>query len=129
VAIRQEELGRSYVPGTTEGRVVRFPTAAARARARRQQRVVFMRRRVAVGALLVALVVGVLSIGGVGTSAPAAADGSPRHVVLQEGETLWSLADRYAPEGSDPRAFVDRVVDLNQLQGAPQAGAKIKLPR
>jgi len=35
-------------------------------------------------------------------------------VVVQSGDTLWSLAERVAPE-EDPRAVVDAVVDLNGL--------------
>jgi nucleoid-associated protein YgaU len=37
-------------------------------------------------------------------------------VVVQPGDTLWSLAERLAPQ-EDPRAVIDAIVDLNGLAG------------
>jgi hypothetical protein len=50
-------------------------------------------------------------------------------VTVEAGDTLWDLADRYAPEGSDPRAYIDQVMTLNHLAGGLVEGARIKLPR
>jgi hypothetical protein len=51
-------------------------------------------------------------------------------VVVEPGQTLWDLADRYAPEGMDLRAYVDAVVGLNDLDGrAPFAGERLRLPK
>jgi hypothetical protein len=88
-----------------------------------------MRRRLGVGLLLALVVVMGLQIGGVGNSAPASIDGAPRSVRLATGETLWDVAARYAPGSIDTRAYVDELIELNGLAGAPSAGAKIKLPK
>jgi LysM domain len=49
---------------------------------------------------------------------------------VEPGQTLWDLADRYAPDGTDLRAYVDAVVGLNDLgTRAPVAGERIKLPK
>lgn len=37
-------------------------------------------------------------------------------VVVQPGDTLWSVAQRVDP-GADPRAVIDRIKELNGLQG------------
>jgi Tfp pilus assembly protein FimV len=62
------------------------------------------------------------------------ADAPPRHsrkvVVVQAGATLWDIASRYAPEGTDPRSYVDALVAANGLSGAGiQAGMRLELPR
>jgi Tfp pilus assembly protein FimV len=49
-------------------------------------------------------------------------------VIVQPGDTLWSLAQRAAPE-EDPRAVVDAIVDLNDLAGAELLpGQELHLP-
>lgn len=49
-------------------------------------------------------------------------------VVVQSGDTLWSLAERVAPE-EDPRAVVDAVVDLNGLEDVDLVpGMVLQLP-
>lgn len=93
---------------------------AARRRAR-------CRRTVGVATVLVAL--GLL-IGGPGGS--AAADGprrAPRAIVVRAGDTLWGIAERYAPEGADPRAYVDALIALNDLDGTLVAWERLELPR
>lgn len=59
-------------------------------------------------------------------SAPAV----PRPVtVVQPGETLWAIARRVAP-GTDPRATIARLTDLNDLGARPiVAGQRLLLPR
>jgi hypothetical protein len=65
-----------------------------------------------------------------GGTAPASKSSAPRAVVVRPGQTLWDLADRYAPEGVDPRAYVDAVVQINHLEGRPPAaGERIRLPK
>ena len=103
--------------------VYTFPTARARARAKAQ-----VRRRRAGLAIVAVSVVGLSLMGG-GT-APASRSSAPRAVVVEPGQTLWDLADRYAPEGMDLRAYVDAVVGLNDLDGrAPFAGERLRLPK
>ncbi|WP_218938397.1 LysM peptidoglycan-binding domain-containing protein [Modestobacter altitudinis] len=49
-------------------------------------------------------------------------------VVVQQGDTLWSLAQELAPE-EDPRAVVDAIVDLNGLEDVDLLpGAVLQLP-
>jgi Tfp pilus assembly protein FimV len=49
-------------------------------------------------------------------------------VVVQPGDTLWSLAEELAPE-EDPRAVVDAIVDLNGLEDVDLLpGAVLQLP-
>lgn len=124
MAVRSEDLQERQ----REGQIVRFPTAAVRRRAARQRRIEVVRRRVAVAGLLGSVVIVVLLGGGSGHSAPASADGAPRAVVLREGDTLWQVAERFAPPGVDKRAYVDALVERNELTGAPAAGAKVILP-
>ena len=127
MAVRREEL----LEIGTSAEVVAFPTALVRARIARREAVARARRRLAIGALLVLLVLlvlGLLAAGGVGRSAPPTRAGSPGAVTVREGQTLWGLAQRHAPEGVDLRAYVDEVVRINHLQGAPQQGMRLRLP-
>jgi LysM repeat protein len=49
-------------------------------------------------------------------------------VTIQPGESLWQLAEHDAPN-SDPRDFVQDVVNLNDLQSSTvQAGQQIAIP-
>jgi hypothetical protein len=54
----------------------------------------------------------------------------PRPVtVVQPGETLWAIARRVAP-GTDPRATIARLTELNDLGARPiVAGQRLVLPR
>jgi LysM repeat protein len=61
-------------------------------------------------ALLVALWV----TAGPGEEAGASQKTVPRAVVVEPGDTLWSIASRALP-GVDPRLAVDRIVRLNRL--------------
>lgn len=118
MAVRQEELYAA--PGV----VLRFPTGAVRARARRH----FMLRRlglIVVGILVLAIFMVATGPGG---SAVASRRGSPRAVVVAPGDTLWEIAERYAQPGVDRRAYVDAVVRINGIEGAVQAGEHLELP-
>jgi nucleoid-associated protein YgaU len=55
--------------------------------------------------------------------------GAPAVVVVDEGQTLWELSQRYAPLGVDWRAYADAVVDLNDFDGPLQVGQRLRLPR
>lgn len=55
--------------------------------------------------------------------------GAPAVVVVDEGQTLWELSQRYAPLGVDWRAYADAVVGLNDFDGPLQVGQRLRLPR
>lgn len=63
-----------------------------------------------------------------GTSA-AALDRSMTRVVVRPGQTLWSIAVKAAP-ADDPRAVMQRIVDLNGLRGTTlQPGQLLWVPK
>jgi LysM repeat protein len=79
-------------------------------------------------ALLVVLtgLVGVLVAASTGEAAAPA--GPAPAVVVQPGDTLWSIAARYAP-GPDPFGTIERIRQLNGLDGyTVHAGQKLVLP-
>lgn len=122
MALRRDEL---FDP--TPGLVVPFPLGVARARARRARMLARRRRTAAVAAGLCLAV----AVGGSATrgATVASAPGAPRSTALAAGESLWDVAERYAAPGTDPRAYVGALQDLNGLEGAPVAGRSIRLPR
>lgn len=122
MAVRREELQQA------PGRVIRFPAERAAARLRRQ-RLVEGRRRLAMLLAALTVVVGVIVGLGTGGTAVASKPGAPRTVVLQAGDSLWSVATEYAPDGVDPRAYVHALEELNGLQGVARAGMQLTLPR
>ena len=106
--------------------VVEFPFERRQAGVRRQQATVRRRRVVAsVGAAAAAALL-LMGEGPQASVAPSKA--APSSVVIQPGDTLWELASRYAPSDSDPRAYIQSIITLNDLDGALEAGDKIKLP-
>ena len=130
MAIRVEELEAPF-----EARIYRFPVEAVRPtraelrlRAIRRRRAVARRRGVTATAIVVMSVM-LLFAGGPGSVSTAGDRRTPRAIVVQPGQTLWSLAERYAGDGIDPRAYVDAVLALNGLDSPPEAGARVRLPR
>ncbi len=68
-------------------------------------------------------------------SAPSAqasidkADVSFQYVTVSSGQTLWEIAEKYAP-GKDVRDTVDAIVSLNNLtEGTVQPGQRLALPK
>jgi hypothetical protein len=81
-----------------------------RPRATRSKRAVYMRRRLiaaslGLGIVLTAAHAGV-ALGGSTTTPGRSPHPHIERVVVERGDTLWSLAERVAP-GSDPRKWVD----------------------
>lgn len=107
-----------------------------RAPARLARQVVYRRRRL-VAVVLVAALLAVATLLAQAAAAallqqpaPQTAPGvpaeAPATVVVQPGDTLWSLAAEIAPD-TDPRITVDRLVGLNG--GAPLVpGQVLELP-
>jgi Tfp pilus assembly protein FimV len=85
-----------------------------------------LRRRITLSSAVVLVVAATLAGGGVADTAPTR--GTPRTVLVQPGDTLWGIADEFAPDGTDPREYVDALVELNGLEGGLQAGARLRLP-
>ncbi|HEX2050406.1 MAG TPA: LysM domain-containing protein [Actinomycetota bacterium] len=124
MAIRTQDLELERADAV----VVRFPTELARARAARARRVAARRRGWLAIAAAVVVAAGVAT-GARAPATPATPSAGPRAVVVAPGDTLWDVAERHAPAGTDPRAFVDELVELNALDGAPAAGVRLRLPR
>ena len=89
------------------------------------------RGRVVVLCALVTLLMAAFSLGRVGSqAAPRGARSTSQlsQTVVQPGESLWSVAKRVAP-GHDPRAVIDQIADLNNLQTSSlQAGQLLVIP-
>jgi Tfp pilus assembly protein FimV len=132
MAIRVEELQLEPAVGA---RVYAFPTdvargrTAARRRAARARRRAIARRRTALGATVVVIATMMLFAGGPAGVSTASSRHVPKAITIQSGQSLWSVAERYAPDGIDPRAYVDAVLALNHLSQPPPAGASLRLPR
>lgn len=59
----------------------------------------------------------------------SAVSASVHYVSVRSGDTLWTLAETYAPN-SDPREWIDKVVSLNNLSSIDLvAGQRIAVPK
>jgi nucleoid-associated protein YgaU len=69
-------------------------------------------------ALAVLFVLGGVALSA-GRAAPASPPGRPAvRVVVAPGDTLWGIAERWAPGGSDPRWEVDAIRSANAVDPA-----------
>ena len=88
-----------------------------------------MRRRLAVGIVVVAVVLITAQAGAaLGGSGSATPERRPARVavVVESGDTLWSIARRLVP-GGDPRPVVDGLAEVRD--GAPlQPGETVEWP-
>jgi len=103
-------IGTAALPATR-----RTPPRAATPRGRRASPMTYRRRRIAAAVLALGVVVVTgqagVALGGSPLAAPErtpTALPSSRLVVVEPGDTLWSIAVRVAP-AEDPRPFVDAV--------------------
>ena len=89
------------------------------------------RRGRAVLLLVVALVLLVAgSVGRTGSQAATFTETGPalQQTTVQSGETLWSVAQRIAPD-NDPREVIAQIRRINHLQGSSlRAGQQLLLP-
>lgn len=120
MALRQEDV----LPASG-ALILRFPTEVVRIRAR--DRIEVRRRRFALAAVGLSVVIAILVGSGPSGIAPAATSRAPETVVVRPGDTLWEIAERYSPREIDPRAYLDVLVRAN---GSPTVvpGQKIRLP-
>ncbi len=118
MAVRSEDLA----PGGRDAVVYPFPAVAARRRGRRRM---MARRRLTLGVAALVVVAATIAGGGVADTAPGAR--RPRAVVVQPGDTLWGIASEHAPPGTDVRAYVDALIELNRLDGTLQPGTRLRL--
>ncbi len=110
-----------------EAVIYRFPREAV-ARRRLAAGARLAARQVGVWVVLLGVVAVVLLAGGPETQTRAGAIRAPKKVVFQAGETLWGLAETYAPADVDPRAYVDALLELNGLTAPPPPGTRLRLP-
>jgi hypothetical protein len=110
-----------------------------RARPARTRARLTRRGRVVVATLLAASMVLVAALAWLAGTARADTAGrgvpsravyhSLRSVVVQPGQSLWSIATQYEP-ASDPRGVIQEIIDLNALSGTSvQPGKHLLLPR
>ena len=90
---------------------------------------VYRRRRLTVAAVAIGLLLGLASFGRRADATPTA---EPRAaeavvVVVQPGDTLWSIAGSLAP-GTDPRPLVAELVEIAG-DGTLQPGQMLTIPR
>lgn len=116
-------------------RPARAPGARTRPRTRLTRR-----GRIVVSVLVLAamLLVAVLAWVAGATRADAAGSGGPppsavyrnlRPVIVQPGESLWTIAVQAEPS-ADPRGVIQQIIDLNALGGASvQPGQRLWVPR
>jgi hypothetical protein len=133
-----DEWERRATRRATGQHVQAHPVQARRIRARPRTRLT-RRGRIVVSALVIAamLLVAVLAWIGGTTRAEAAGSGSPpsavyhnlAKVVVQPGESLWTIAAQAEPT-ADPRSVIRQIIDLNALGGTSiQPGERLWVPR
>lgn len=89
---------------------------------------VYRRRRLAVLAVVVGLVVGVASFGQANSAtAPGEVGTDAVVVVVQPGDTLWGIAAALAPD-RDPRPLVHELAELAG-PGVLEPGRQLVIPR
>jgi len=85
-------------------------------RARRSARRALLGRRLAEVLITVVLAAAVFATTAVAGSADVTTPAATITVVVQPGDTVWSLAARHAPRGANVQAFVAEVVHNNAIE-------------
>lgn len=94
----------------------------------RPSRAVYLRRRIMVAAALVVLLAVAGVVLGRLTAGAGPTDAVSGHVVVAPGQTLWDVAVEHAPAGTDHRAYLDQIMQLNGYDGSVQAWEVVLLP-
>ena len=85
-------------------------------------------RRLVRAVVILALSFAISILGITGSFAGSAPGGTLEFVTVQSGDSLWELADKYAP-AQDPRDWIARVVMVNALETVELTpGQQIALP-
>ena len=109
----------------TARRVVRSADRRARLRITARGRAVLL---ALVAAPLVAVLL-MLALNGGGATATLDAGAPAQVVMIEPGQSLWSLAESIAP-GADPRDVIEELVAFNRLGSADVwAGQQIAIPQ
>lgn len=91
----------------------------------RRRRLAHLALTTVTAVLLVVIFVG----GGFSGRSAASREAGPRRITVASGDTLWDLAESHAPPGVDPRAYVDALIQVNELRGNLYPGQRLRLPR
>jgi hypothetical protein len=115
----------------TSGRQSGVPARSMPLRLTRRGRVVVAALAI-VGATVMVLLVSLLASGGAQASnhgRPGAVYQGMHQIVVQPGQTLWSIASAAEPT-ADPRSVVQQIMSVNALSGSDiQAGQLLWVPR
>lgn len=65
--------------------------------------------------VLVLVALFVLAMGGAGAGADPQQPAIVGNATVEPGQTLWDVAVAHAPDGSDPRAYLRKIRDLNEI--------------
>jgi hypothetical protein len=103
---------------------VRSAVPAPRLRITRRGRAVLM-ALIATPLVVIAMVIALNGGGAVATGDASTVE--LEHATVMPGQTMWELAEEYAPN-ADPRDFIADVYSLNNLGGSLQAGQDIAIP-
>lgn len=83
--------------------------------------------------VLLVLMLGIVSVGAIvqanaggvnaGTETVSAASSTPSvtsaaKVIVEQGDSLWTIASANAPKGTDVRSYIDRIKKMNQLKSS-----------
>ena len=88
------------------------------------------RGRLVLLVLAVGLLLAAISLGRAGSQAATATETGPalQQTTVQQGETLWSVAQRIAPD-NDPREVVAQIRRINHLESSSlRVGQQLLLP-
>ena len=99
------------------------PQHATRLRITRRGRIVLT----TLAAIPVVIAAMMFALNGGGAIATSGAGQPLEQIVVLPGETLWQLAEDYAPN-ADPRDFIADVESLNAIGGGLQAGQVLDIP-
>ncbi len=109
-----------------------WPSRPAQPRPRRRPtRATYLRRRIVAAIVVIVAAIGLVVFGeAMMAEAGGGAASTGGHAVVEPGQTLWEVAASNAPEGTDTRAYLQDLKELNGLAGGEVAAwTVVLLPR